>query len=77
MLSRLLPLTALIVGLLAPPAWAGDDPPPGAAAPDAAAPASQAANASPPAPAAQSGEADFSQEIAKRLAASAGTLCGG
>jgi L,D-transpeptidase YcbB len=67
MLSRLLPLTAVIAGLLALPAWAADDPPPVAAAAADASPATPAANATPPPPAG-------TRELAERLAANSGTL---
>jgi len=74
MLSRLLPSTALIVSLLALPAWAAGDPPPGAATAGEPTPANLVANAGEPAPAAASDAADFSRELTERLAASSGNL---
>ena len=66
MLPRLVPLTFLIVGLMAPPAWAGEDPPPAAAAPAQAAPAAVSAT--------QSREAGLAPELVQRLASSGGNL---
>jgi L,D-transpeptidase YcbB len=76
MLPRLVPSVALILGLLALPADAADDPP-SAAAPSQTANASQSESASAAAPAAapvvQPGDAGFSRELAERLAAVSGT----
>src|SRR5690349_6159770 len=74
MLPRLVPSVALILGLLAVPADAADDPA------SAAAP-SQTANASPPepvaaptpAPATEPRDATFARELSERLAANNGT----
>jgi L,D-transpeptidase YcbB len=77
MLPRLVRLTVLSVGLMAPQAWAGEDPP--AAAPTVATPApavtpTEAAAAPAAVPAAQPGEAGLTPEIANRLAAGGGAL---
>ena len=75
MLRRLLPLTALIMGLLAPPGWAADDVTPSAAAAVEPPPASQAASPLQTGPAAQPGrDADFSREFADRLAVTGSNL---
>ena len=79
MLPRLVLSTVLIVGLMSPPAWAGEDSPPPAATPVEAAPApavapTEAVAAPAAAPAAQSGEAGLAPEIANRLAAGGGAL---
>jgi hypothetical protein len=79
MLPRLVLSSVLIVGLMAPPVWAGEDAPPPAAAPVEAAPASavaptDAAAAPAGVPAAQASETGLTSEIANRLAAGGAAL---
>jgi murein L,D-transpeptidase YcbB/YkuD len=74
MLRRLLPLTALIVGLLAPPGWAADDVPPPAPAAVERPPEKQAASPLQTGSVAQPDETDFSREFADRLAITGGNL---
>ena len=71
---RLLPLTALIVGLLAPPGWAADDVPPPAPAAVEPPPANRAASPLQTGSVAQPAEMDFSREFADRLAITGGNL---
>src|SRR5262245_34599384 len=66
-MSRRLPLVVVVAGLLAPPTWAEEPPP---AAPGALPTAAAAAHPA----AAQSGDPDFSAQLAGRLVAMGGAL---
>jgi L,D-transpeptidase YcbB len=74
MLPRLLPLTALIVGLLALPASAAESASPAASATGEAAPPNQAANSLQTGSVAPAAEMDLSREFADQLAVSGGNL---
>jgi len=68
---RRLPLLAVVVGLWAPPTWAGEDPPSDAAVAPAASSATTSADAPAPPAAAAPADAGFSKELADRLTAPA------
>jgi L,D-transpeptidase YcbB len=74
MLPRLLPLTALIVGLLALPASAAESASPPASATGEPAPAKPASDALQTGSIVQPGEMDFSREFADRLVVGGGNL---